>query len=111
MSTDSRASKRDLVAVVGTTGVGKSQLAIDLALALPQMSSSTTFARAEIINSDSMQVYKGLDVITNKATADEMKGVEHHLMGFLEPDEEYRVGEFQKDALAKVRLSPSPLNS
>lgn len=61
------------------------------------------FKKGEVINTDSMQVYAGLDIITNKATLEEMKGVEHHLMGFLRSDEEYRVGEFQKDALAKVR--------
>lgn len=105
MSAPSPPPKRDLVAVIGTTGVGKSQLAIDLALALPKMriEGSSPPTKGEIINSDSMQVYRGLDVITNKATKKEMKGVPHHLMGFLSPDEEYQVGDFQRDALAKVR--------
>ncbi|ORY79368.1 IPP transferase-domain-containing protein [Leucosporidium creatinivorum] len=75
--------KPPLVAVVGTTGVGKSLLGVELARALAD-------------------VYRGLDVITNKATAEEMNGVPHHLMGFLSPGEEYRVGEFQSDALAKI---------
>lgn len=103
--------KRDLVAVIGTTGVGKSQLAIDLALALPTMrvEGLSPPTQGEIINSDSMQVYRGLDVITNKATKEEMKGVPHHLMGFLSPDEEYQVGDFQRDALAKVRCSSARL--
>ncbi|KAL8286463.1 hypothetical protein RQP46_004480 [Phenoliferia psychrophenolica] len=94
--------KGNLIAVVGTTGVGKSQLAIELALAVPSLATTATTRGGEIINSDSMQVYAGLDVITNKATPDEMKGVPHHLMGFLEPGEEYKVGDFQRDALAKI---------
>lgn len=110
-------SKRNLVAVVGTTGVGKSQLAIELALAIPSfaLQESTGGPTAgEIINSDSMQVYRGLDIITNKATEEEMKGVPHHLMGFLSPGEEYRIGEFQRDAVDKVRpgrASCSPARS
>lgn len=88
---------QQLVAVIGTTGVGKSQLAVELALALQQRGS-----HAEILNADSMQIYKGLDVITNKSTTDEMRGIKHHLMGFLSPGKEYRVGQFQTDALDRV---------
>lgn len=98
-------AKGNLVAVVGTTGVGKSQLAIDLALAMPSLGLPGAPASGEVINSDSMQVYAGLDVITNKATQEEMKGVPHHLMGFLAPGDEYKVGDFQTDALAKVRFA------
>lgn len=101
----SSSSKPPLVAVVGTTGVGKSLLGVELARALSQGDSSTGIKRGEVINTDSMQVYRGLDVITNKATLEEMNGVKHHLMGFLSPGEEYRVGEFQADALAKVRTN------
>lgn len=94
--------KQPLIAVIGTTGVGKSQLAIDLALSLPSLLPSAQFKSAEIINHDSMQVYKGSDVFTNKATKQEMMGVEHHLMGFLDPGEEYYVGDFKRDAIEKV---------
>lgn len=82
------------------TGVGKTRLAVDTALALRERGSS-----AEIINADSMQVYRGLDIITNKASGSEKKGVVHHLMDFLEPGTEYRVDRFRKDALQKVRKS------
>ena len=96
-------SKRDLIAVIGTTGVGKSQLAVELALSINSNSHRVEFnAGAEIINADSMQIYQGMDVITNKATTQEMRDIPHHLMGFLEPGDEYRVGQFQKDALLKV---------
>lgn len=106
-------SKRDLVAVIGTTGVGKSQLAVELALSLSKLVKGKGRevmmpTQAEIINADSMQVYKGLDVITNKMTVQEMKGVPHHLMGFLNPGEDYRVGGFQADAISKVSFTLSP---
>ena len=55
-----------IVVVVGSTGVGKSKLAVDL---------SSAFG-GEVINADALQVYKGLDVTTNKATPDETKGTE-----------------------------------
>lgn len=100
--------KPPLVAVVGTTGVGKSLLGVELARALADGAPINGIHRGEVLNTDSMQVYRGLDVITNKATAEEMNGVPHHLMGFLSPGEEYRVGEFQSDALAKVSLLAPP---
>ncbi|GAA5932151.1 tRNA dimethylallyltransferase [Sporobolomyces koalae] len=92
--------KRNLVAVIGTTGVGKSQLGVELAQSLSRNASGPKCG--EIINHDSMQCYRGLDVITNKATADEMQGVPHHLMDFLAPGEEWRVDDFQRDALNKI---------
>ncbi|KAI8912961.1 IPP transferase-domain-containing protein [Powellomyces hirtus] len=81
-------STKPLLAVVGTTGVGKSQLGVELAKALG----------GEIVNADSMQVYKGLDVATNKAPIHERQGVPHHLMDFVEPSKEYSVAEFERDA-------------
>ncbi|CAG8434423.1 1983_t:CDS:10 [Ambispora gerdemannii] len=81
-----------VVAIIGTTGVGKSDLGVQLAKAF----------NGEVINGDSMQVYKGLDIITNKITVEERDGVPHHLMDFLEPHQEYRVTEFTKDALRLI---------
>lgn len=49
------------------------------------------------------KVYKGLDIITNKMPMDEREGIKHHLMDFLEPEEEYKVTSFLKDASQKVR--------
>ncbi|GAA5910294.1 hypothetical protein JCM8208_003499 [Rhodotorula glutinis] len=101
-----RRRKRPLVAVIGTTGVGKTDLGVELALSLSSSSSSspTRLAprRAEVVNHDSMQCYRGLDVITNKATSHEMRGVPHHLMGFLEPGQEWGVQDFVRDALDKI---------
>ncbi|CAN1252407.1 tRNA dimethylallyltransferase 2 [Linum perenne] len=58
---------------MGATGAGKSKLAVDLAAHFP----------IEIINADSMQVYRGLDVLTNKVPVDEQKG--HKNMNLFEP--------------------------
>ncbi|CAG8666561.1 1087_t:CDS:10 [Acaulospora morrowiae] len=84
---------KGVIAIVGTTGVGKSDLGIQLAKTLG----------GEIINGDSMQVYKGLDIITNKTPMSEREGVPHHLINFLEPHLEYRVTEFTKDALKIIK--------
>ncbi|KAL7340048.1 tRNA dimethylallyltransferase [Rhodotorula toruloides] len=93
--------KPRLVAVIGTTGVGKTDLGVELAKAL-QRRERAPF-EGEVVNHDSMQCYRGLDVITNKATVEEMQGVPHHLMGFLEPGEEWSVNEFLRDALDRTR--------
>ncbi|KAF2759174.1 tRNA isopentenyltransferase [Pseudovirgaria hyperparasitica] len=66
-----RLPRKPLVAVVGATGTGKSQLAVEIARKF----------NGEIINGDAMQLYNGLPIITNKVTEEEMKGVPHHLLG------------------------------
>ncbi|CAK7349955.1 unnamed protein product [Dovyalis caffra] len=76
--------KTKVVFVLGTTAVGKSKLSIDLA----------THFQGEIINSDKIQVYKGLDILTNKIPEDERRGVPHHLLGFVEPDREFTTQDF-----------------
>ncbi|CAD6887904.1 unnamed protein product [Tilletia caries] len=96
----------DLVAVIGCTGTGKSKLAVELAQHVQRLSSSSsssssfgnTYANAQIISADSMQVYRGLDVITNKATVGEMGGVQHHLMSFLDAGREYTIKDFTSQA-------------
>lgn len=89
-----RSPMRSVIQVIGTTGVGKSQLGIDLA----------KYLSGEIINSDSMQVYQGMDIITNKHPMEKRGGVPHHLLGFLKAGEEYRIGTYEKDATAIVRF-------
>ncbi|CAK7349956.1 unnamed protein product [Dovyalis caffra] len=76
--------KTKVVFVLGTTAAGKSKLAVDLA----------THFQGEIINSDKIQVYKGLDILTNKCPEDERRGVPHHLLGFVEPDREFTTQDF-----------------
>ncbi|KAK9115950.1 hypothetical protein Sjap_014897 [Stephania japonica] len=64
-----------IVVIMGSTGVGKSKLSIELATSFP----------SEIINCDKMQVYTGLDVTTNKLTPREQLGVPHHLLAHVDP--------------------------
>ncbi|KAI0088425.1 tRNA isopentenyltransferase [Irpex rosettiformis] len=90
-------SLRPLIAICGTTGVGKSKLAIELALALSQR-----YSGARIINADAMQVYAGMDIITNKVPHEEQCGVDHLLMGFKSPGEQYVVGQWVKDAMRLI---------
>ncbi|KAL0424739.1 UNVERIFIED_CONTAM: Adenylate isopentenyltransferase [Sesamum radiatum] len=64
---------RKIVVIMGPTGCGKSKLSVDLA--------SRFFPSSEIINSDKIQVYRGLDITTNKISLPERKNVRHHLLG------------------------------
>jgi tRNA dimethylallyltransferase len=80
-----------LIAVVGPTGAGKSALAIDIAKHIIELG-----GKAEIINCDSMQFYKGMDVATAKLAFDERQGILHHLFDFLEIRDESTAAEFQQ---------------
>ncbi|KAG1835622.1 tRNA isopentenyltransferase [Suillus variegatus] len=91
---------KPIITVCGTTGVGKSNLAIELALKLAQGTHGWKGAR--IINADSMQVYTGMDVITNKVPIAERMGVEHLLMDFKQPGEQYVVGQWIQDAIKAI---------
>ncbi|KAG4183201.1 hypothetical protein ERO13_A09G093800v2 [Gossypium hirsutum] len=81
--------KPKLVVIMGPTGSGKSRLAIDLATHFP----------IEIINADSMQVYQGLDVLTNKVPLYEQNGVPHHLLGTVSSDVEFTAKKFRDSAI------------
>ncbi|OWM87149.1 hypothetical protein CDL15_Pgr010181 [Punica granatum] len=83
-----RRQKEKIVVILGATGTGKSRLSIDIASRFP----------AEIVNSDKMQVYKGLDVVTNKITEDEQCGIPHHLLGTVPPDEDFTRADFCYEA-------------
>lgn len=91
---DPRRRKDKVVVVMGTTGTGKSKLSIDLARRFP----------AEIINSDKIQVYKGLDIATNKVSEEECGGVAHHLLGVIEPEEDFTAEDFCDQALCAMEV-------
>ena len=99
-------SSKPLIVVCGTTGVGKSKLGIELALSLSDQKHKHPFRGARIINADSMQVYVGMDVITNKVPMDERCGVEHLLMDYKQPGEQLTGPEWIKDAIAVVSVTP-----
>lgn len=73
-----------LVVVVGPTASGKTGLGIRLAKRY----------NGEIISADSMQIYKGMSVATAKPTKQEMQGIPHHLLDFIEPDKTFSVAEY-----------------
>jgi tRNA dimethylallyltransferase len=80
---------RNLVIVLGPTGVGKSRIAVDLALKFG----------GEIINGDSVQVYRGFDIGTDKPSAEARKGVPHHLIDAVEPGIQFTAADFVREAL------------
>lgn len=82
-----------LVAIVGPTAVGKTSIALDLAQKL----------KTEIISCDSMQIYRGMDIGTAKASIDERKKVSHHMIDVVDPDEDFSVAEFQQEAKEIIR--------
>ena len=102
-------SLKPLIAICGTTGVGKSKLSVELALKLGQeiyqgCSGEHRWRGARIINADSMQIYTGMDIITNKIPQAERMGVEHLLMDFKQPGEQYVVGQWVQDAIQVVSV-------
>lgn len=81
-----------LVVICGATATGKSSLAVDLAIEL----------NAEIINADSMQLYKGMDIGTAKISIEERKGTPHHLFDLLEVSQDANVAWYQEKARALI---------
>ncbi|AWB44890.1 tRNA (adenosine(37)-N6)-dimethylallyltransferase MiaA [Paenibacillus sp. CAA11] len=79
-------NKPKLLVLVGPTAVGKTRLSIEIAKAYS----------CEVISGDSMQVYREMDIGTAKITQDEMRGVPHHLIDVLKPDEPFSVALFQE---------------
>ena len=78
--------KIPLLVICGPTASGKTRLAVELAKRL----------NGEVVSADSMQIYKGMSIATAKPTIDEMQGVPHHLIDFLEPDKAFSVADYVK---------------
>lgn len=85
-------SLNPVIAIVGPTASGKSTLGIEVALHLG----------GEIINCDSVQVYRDIQIATAKVPIEERKGVPHHLIDFVPPSINYTAGEFAREAAAKI---------
>src|SRR5690348_5024053 len=83
---------RRLVAIVGPTASGKSGIAVQLARELG----------GEIVNGDSRQVYRGMDIGTAKPTTAERRGVRHHLFDIADPADGYSLALYQRDAKAAL---------
>lgn len=81
------------LAITGPTASGKTALSIAVAEALG----------CEIVSCDSMQIYKGMDIGTAKATKEERERVPHHMIDFLDPRENYSVENYRRDALACMK--------
>ena len=81
-----------LVAIVGPTGVGKSRLALSLARAF----------RGEIVNADSRQIYRYLDIGTAKPTPEELSLVPYHLIDIINPDKDFSLAQYQKLAYQAI---------
>lgn len=96
MPVPSYPSKPPILAIVGPTASGKTSLSLDLAEALG----------GEVVNTDAMQVYRGMDIGTAKLPPDERRGVPHHLLDTLDVREPATVAEFQgwaRTAIAEIR--------
>lgn len=81
-----------LVVIVGPTAVGKSEIAVEVALHLG----------GEVVSADSVQLYKYFDIGSAKLPPSEQKGVPHHLLDILEPDQEFSVAQYQVLARKKI---------
>jgi tRNA dimethylallyltransferase len=86
--TANRPPRHAIVTVLGPTGSGKSALALDVAEGF----------RGEIVNCDSLQLYRGFDIGTAKTPPNERRGVPHHLFDVLEPQMGYSAGEYSRQA-------------
>lgn len=85
-------NKIPMICIVGPTASGKTALSIELA----------KLFNGEIVSADSMQIYKGMDIATAKPTVDEMDGVVHHLIDFLEVDQSFSVAQYCELAKATI---------
>lgn len=86
-------NKTPLVAVAGPTASGKTALAVELAIRFG----------GEVVGADSMQIYRGMNIATAKPTAEEMRGIRHHLIDFCETSEDFSVADYVKLAKSAIK--------
>ena len=82
-----------IIVITGPTAVGKTKLSVELAKKV----------NGEIINADSTQIFKGLDIATAKVTEEEKENIPHHLLDIKDINEEYTVFDYQKDCRNKIK--------
>lgn len=84
---------KPIYAIVGPTASGKTEIGVALALRL---------GNGEVINCDSVQIYRGIRIATAKPSAEEMRGVPHHLIDYVEPNVNYTAADWAEDATRKI---------
>lgn len=85
-------SQRPVVVLVGPTAIGKSRVAIEVAKALG----------TEVLTADSAQVYRGMDIGTDKPASEERREVPHRLIDLVDPNEPFNAGEYRRHAVAEI---------
>src|SRR6476620_10737058 len=83
---------KPIYAIAGPTASGKTALGVALAQRVG----------GEVINFDSVQIYKGIQIATAKPTAEEMRGVAHHLIDYVDPSISYTAADWVRDAVEKI---------
>jgi tRNA dimethylallyltransferase len=86
---------KPIYVIAGPTASGKSELGIELALHIGK-------GRGEIINCDSVQIYREIEIATAKVPLEERRGVPHHLIDYIDPRTNYTAGDWARDAIAKI---------
>jgi tRNA dimethylallyltransferase len=90
---------KKVIVIVGPTGSGKTKLSIEIA---------KTF-QGEIVNGDSVQVFKGYDIGSSKIDEKDMQGIKHHMISHIEPNASYDVSKFQKDGRSVLENIKLPI--
>lgn len=83
----------NVIVIAGPTASGKTALSIETAKKI----------NGEIISADSMQIYKYMDIGTAKVTKEEMQGIKHYLVDFVEPNKRYTVSDFKRDCILAIK--------
>src|SRR3989338_8888108 len=95
-------ASQPLLAVLGPTASGKTAFSVDLARSIAESTAAHGWRGAEIINADSRQLYRFLDIGTAKITVEEMRGIPHHLFGVLDPTEEVTISWYKEKAQSVI---------
>jgi len=83
---------RPLLVLIGPTSIGKSRVAIDVAKAI----------ETDVLTADSRQVYRGMDIGTDKPTMDQRQGIPHRLIDMVDPDQPFNVGDYRRHAVREI---------